>query len=662
MQPTIGNPNATPGMLANLPASVSSSNFQSGNNAIPTTQAPGNAYVTPKSTNGSIISNSDNPGIASTNPINNQSTTTLSNGNKMAQVPAITSKTTQLSQTGVTTNPTTGIATNADGSVYNPPTTPAPAVQTPANGVTTTGGYDGDVYVPPGGTVRTDANGQPVPLTSTSPTDDAILASLNTQKAQSDAMTSSLISSIQANYANLITQQQQTNAGQQGSVQNALLMGGATGKGSSAQYAPISSSGVISAQINYGIQQIADLNSKEQAAIVAAQQAGQNADFQLQDQINNQISSIRDSKVAAATKLNDAISAQNQKMAEQKKQSDLDGAIGNLYASGVTDPATILSQLKSQGVEASADDVNKALSTFQTQSANQKDVNAIALEVAKNGTAPADVIAKVNAAKNAQEALNAAGPYISDILGNQIKKAQLEKLNLDNAKAIADAKSGGSSSVPIANGVTGTQVNIPTNVAPYVDTASNGIMYADLSGAVGTAAEKTALVNAAQQAGLKVILNKNTAADLVNIKDANSKLDTISSIFAGIDQPNWLSRDLGGIGLTKLSTLAQSDPQKAAAGALQSVGLDILKAISGVQGFRGNSSVVAQVTDHLPKITDTQDTVTQKVNYIKQLISDREDAAVGPASTPTSATSTSKIIEYNGKQYSVDASGNMTAL
>ncbi len=181
--------------------------------------------------------------------------------------------------------------------------------------------------------------------------------------------------------------------------------------------------------------------------------------------------------------------------------------------------------------------------------------------------------------------------------------------------------------------VTGTKASIPTDVAPYVNTSSNGVMYADLSTVQGTAKEKKQIIDEAQQAGLKVILNKNTAADLVNIQDANSKLDTISGIFDGIAQPGWLERDLGGIGLTKFATMAQSDPRKAAAGALESVGLDMLKAISGVQGFRGNASVVNQITEHLPKVTDTKDTVNQKIAYIKALISDREDAAVGTGNT-----------------------------
>ena len=91
--------------------------------------------------------------------------------------------------------------------------------------------------------------------------------------------------------------------------------------------------------------------------------------------------------------------------------------------------------------------------------------------------------------------------------------------------------------------------------------------------------------------------------------------------------------------------MAQTNPQQAAAGALQGVGLDILKAISGVQGFRGNSAVVQQITDHLPSIYDTNDTAQQKVNYIRALISDRENSILGKAgsnATPTEPTNRSK--------------------
>ena len=220
-----------------------------------------------------------------------------------------------------------------------------------------------------------------------------------------------------------------------------------------------------------------------------------------------------------------------------------------------------------------------------------------------------------------------------------MQQLQIQGLQLDNAKKARDLAGGGSSMVDITTSG-GHQLSVPSDVAPYVNTSHSGVAYADLSTVQGTAAEKKAAVDAAQKSGIKVITNKNTALDLTNIQDAYSKLDTISSIMAGIDQPSALSRDLGGLGLTSLASMAQTNPQKAAAGALQGVGLDILKAISGVQGFRGNSAVVQQVTDHLPSIYDTNDVVQQKVNFIQQLIADREDAIVGKQSDSSPTTPT----------------------
>lgn len=229
-------------------------------------------------------------------------------------------------------------------------------------------------------------------------------------------------------------------------------------------------------------------------------------------------------------------------------------------------------------------------------------------------------------------------PKATDPLDAQYKQLQIQKLQQD----INDAKTTGAETVAIPND-DGSIVNIPTNVAPYYNTSNSGIGYIDASTLQGTAAEKTQIINQAQAAGLKVITNKNTAADLVNIKDASAKLNDISTIMAGIGQPGWVSRALGGAGLTKLSSALQSDPQKAAAGALQSIGLDVLKAISGIQGFRGNASAIQQVTDHLPKTTDTVDTINQKISYIQTLVNDRENAIVGKAPTTKATVPSSQI-------------------
>lgn len=188
---------------------------------------------------------------------------------------------------------------------------------------------------------------------------------------------------------------------------------------------------------------------------------------------------------------------------------------------------------------------------------------------------------------------------------------------------------GTNGSVSTVTGPNGQQVSVPVDVAPYYNTSHSGVGYADLSNIQGTAAQKKAIVDAAQAAGIKVILNKNTAADLSNISDANNKLDSISQIMSNIDQPGPLSRALYSAGLTWLATKAQTNPQQAAADSLHSVGLDMLKAISGVQGFRGNSTVVQQINDHLPSIYDTNAVAQQKLEYIRQLITDRENGLLG---------------------------------
>lgn len=231
-------------------------------------------------------------------------------------------------------------------------------------------------------------------------------------------------------------------------------------------------------------------------------------------------------------------------------------------------------------------------------------------------------------------------PKVTDPLDAQYKQLQIQKLQQD----IKDAKSTGAGTVATVN-ENGDTVNIPVDVAPYYNVSSNGKEYIDASKLQGTTAEKKSIIDQAQKAGYKVILDASTANDLSNIKDANDKLDSIDTIISGIAQPNALARTFGGYGMTQLSTFFQSDPQKAAAGALQSVGLDILKAMSGVKGFRGNASVVQQVTDHLPKITDTVDVVNQKINYIKTLITDRENALVGKAPTTKPIVPTSQIPE-----------------
>lgn len=295
------------------------------------------------------------------------STTTISNANKIQQVPGIINTTNQLSQTGISTN-AAGQPVYANGTIVPTPTTAAAPNPnpTPNANTTATGGYVGDVYYAPGATLPSGPDGKPMATTITSPTDDQIMANINAQIAANDAITASLIQSIQAQYTQLRQQQERANKSQEAGVNNALLMGGVTGSGSSAQYAPISSAGIVQSQVSYGIQKIADLNAKEQSAIMEAKQAGQANNFRLMDRINAEIGRIRDDKVAEARKLSDKIATQNEKMREERLQADKDNAIANLYSSGVTDPKEILKQLNDMGMTVNSKEVYNTLEAIDT--------------------------------------------------------------------------------------------------------------------------------------------------------------------------------------------------------------------------------------------------------------------------------------------------------
>ena len=268
-------------------------------------------------------------------------------------------------------------------------------------------------------------------------------------------------------------------------------------------------------------------------------------------------------------------------------------------------------------------DVNKTANDLNTQFVqNQAPVSVVsAVDKVVNDY----VAGKISAADAKAQMIAAAGKYGVDKKITSDIAYQQSEINKNNILA---AQSNGSDTVSILDG-NNNPISVPIGVVPYINTSHSGINFIDGSTLEGTATEKKDLVDQATNAGLKVIVNKNSVLDLTNIKDANSKLDTINTFFADIAQPDALARDLGGAGLTQLGILAQTDPKAAVSQSVGIIGLDILKAISGVQGFRGNQTAIQQVQDHLPKATDTIDVVNGKIEFIQKLMNDRENAILG---------------------------------
>ena len=156
-----------------------------------------------------------------------QSTPTLTS-DKSSDITKNTNTLNTLSNKGISTNPSTGVSTYADGTAYNPTVTTTPTV-----------------------------------TADTSSEDAKINDFYNQMTASLDATTKMAIDNIKTKFDALRAEQRDINEKQQKGIQTALLTGGVTGTGSSSQYAPISSAGITATQMSYGLKQIANLDAQE---------------------------------------------------------------------------------------------------------------------------------------------------------------------------------------------------------------------------------------------------------------------------------------------------------------------------------------------------------------------------------------------------------------
>ena len=250
-------------------------------------------------------------------------------------------------------------------------------------------------------------------------------------------MTASLIDSITSQYNSLIQNQQQANSSQQATVGHSLIKEGTS------QLDPIGAAQVTQAQVSYGLSQIASLQSKEQSAIIAAQQAGQDEDFKLMDDMNQEAQSVRTEQQNAAQKILDAVSAVNAQQAQVALQQKQDLAIGNLYSQGVTDPTQIISTLSNAGMTVDASEVSSAIAALNP---DKSQIQSIATAAAQAGATP-DVISQILGSKTAAGALTLATPALGDKTANDLAQQkftdnlQLKQLAVSQENAgIAEEK------------------------------------------------------------------------------------------------------------------------------------------------------------------------------------------------------------------------------
>lgn len=220
-------------------------------------------------------------------------------------------------------------------------------------------GIDGNEYY--------NYDGSPVSQSSTSsgidehgiPTGDPLQATLDQTsrvydyvKAKSDPQTNALIAQIQQQYATLINMQKMTNAGQQAGVDTALLRGG------SSRYST-SGEGISAAQMSAGALALADLQSKEQQAILNVKSAAESKNWDVVGKLLDQAEKLRQDKISLAKQ-------QSNTLAEQVRKASISQSISSLIdAQGEkATPKSILDAMNSNplyaGLNATADDVQKA--------------------------------------------------------------------------------------------------------------------------------------------------------------------------------------------------------------------------------------------------------------------------------------------------------------
>lgn len=252
------------------------------------------------------------------------STTTISNTNKIEAIPGMVKKLDTLTNKGITTD-VNGVPRYADGSIYNEP---EESKQVTAD---------------------------------TADEDASIKSYLDEMKANTDATAKRSIDNIQQKFNQRKSEQEAINQRLQARTNNALLMGGVTGQGSSAQYAPISSQGIISQAESFGVKQLASLDSEEQDLIAQALQAKDESNFKLLEKRLAQVEEKRKEKTDFANKLNDQVLEENKKLLQESIQVEKDTTIADILASGLTEPSAILKKAKELGVSMTAKDVADTL-------------------------------------------------------------------------------------------------------------------------------------------------------------------------------------------------------------------------------------------------------------------------------------------------------------
>jgi hypothetical protein len=277
-------------------------------------------------------------------------------------------------------------------------TTPTPTVTPP---IVTNSSGTGSAMATSGVSSMLDANGMidvnkaNVDNTQLTQNHSDYLALLDNQNNQLETRRQNEINSINSSFDTAGTRLKQNQASETGTYTSTLArIGGYLGNSASATGAMVNLNQTHVNQVN-------DLEAKRQAAIQEANNAISDKQFEIArakiSEAKDYTKAIQDSK--------QKFFENNQQVIKDQQQGQKDAAIAKLYSEGTTDPATILSSLKSSGLYTTAEEINKTITNLVPAA-----ISDLIKNLDKYG-APGDVKLKVLNSKNANEAYANAGAW-----------------------------------------------------------------------------------------------------------------------------------------------------------------------------------------------------------------------------------------------------------
>lgn len=445
-----------------------------------------------------------------------------------------------------------------------------------------------------------------------------IVSSFTSATGGFDAATQNLINSITAMYQSRITAQQAVNANEQSAVNSEDIRNGTS------RYAGGVAGGILTTEENTGLDRITAIQNDMAQAIATAQDNLQTENYKAFMDEQDKLSSLQTEQTGILKDLHDQAVAEKNRLQDQ--QTAITTSINNVAMEAAKNgaPSSLLASIGSAKTEADA--IAAAGDYLQTSSDPQVQGYIMYKQGANSSGQVPESYATWKAADDAQTAKEKDNEAYGTAFAT--KAGELAATN-----QYSNTGTGATSPVVASTGaMKGITVNAPADIAPYVQFSANGVKYVDLSTAEGTPTEKAQMVADAQAAGFKVITNKATGTDVQNITDASAKLADMKAAFDANNSGNAAKRDSYSAAIEWAAKALQTNPAAVGTNEYQDTALDILKALSGTQGFRGGASIIDQVKSTFPQNTDTQAVVDSKIATLQKLLGDRETALVGTPS------------------------------